>query len=213
MYLEDLNIGAELIVKSVGFDNKVEFNTKIISKNGHKVLLDAIRKDNRLINFKSDFVKTDLQYNGGEDNAIFIFENADIENIYLKDEEFAHRISSRILGTRLNRRSVIRFSLDKANTCLLKTKDNTEYANIKDVSVNGMCVISNIKASEGEIISIDFTDNSVEKKKIHLLAKIVRVDENKNFKNVYGCQLIRMSSDYEKYVMSIQRSKRKIKIN
>ena len=210
MLLKEISLGENIIIQALCNKQQVEFESKILFINEKAVILSPVLQEERLIGFSSENVKTNIIYKDAKFE--YIFKNVKILSNKNKNQYY-YIVSSELFGEKINRRKTPRYEINKS--CILTPGEHrkTEDAYIKDISINGIGIISDkdINIKKEDIIKISFEPNVREKNRIDIKAKIVRIEKNETTgKILYGCEILNESANWNKYVMEIQRSRIKL---
>lgn len=212
MYLKELEIGKEITIETNLKNKHIEFNTKIVGIEKNILILMPIIKDEKVISFSSDNIKSNIIYKN-IDNKEYIFKNVKIISKKNKNK-FFYLVSGEILGEIRNRRKTPRYEIYKHCILTPGIHKKTEEVRIKDISINGVGIVSEkkIDIKIGDIIKISLKPNEKDRTHIEISAKVVRLEINEITKEqLIGCEIVNENSYWNRYVMEIQRNRIKIK--
>lgn len=210
MLLSELNVGTPVSIKATEKNKSLEFGTEVIGKEDNALRLAVIKEGDAVINFCSEKVKLSLLVN--DEGKLLDFENIQIYNKKY-DGETVHIVFGPSESVIYNRRKTPRFPVNKVCIFSLGEHRKTEDALLHDISMTGIGIVSHEKVRVGDTVRIAFSPNA-DRTQIILAAKVVRVEElDDKSKYFYGCELLKENSALNRYIMDIQREKRKLEPN
>ena len=208
MYLHEVD-GESKVTVLVGIGSQIlAFDTKIeeVSENG--ILTEPICRDGKLVGFRTQGLVIRIQVTNASDGKVYEFSNVEILNVKTRDQKSHHRMSAKLEGKIVNRRSAVRVWLGYDAVVQIGTNRTAHEVIIKDISVSGISFVfdHSIKAEVGETVHVTFKDVGA-KTKFSLGAVIVRMEELDGGKTLAGCRLNQESNAISKYVNDKQREK------
>lgn len=141
------------------------------------------------------------------------------KSVLIKSHRFANKTIEHIIYSdenidASNRRHFFRVFIGDPGQAKLMGSTDTKQITIKDISISGVCFLSNNKDhyNIGDKIFLQYTDTQ-SGDVIQLLALIVWSNEsqinilNTTGKNIYGCRILTKNIDMQKYINEKQRQK------
>lgn len=215
MYLKELEIGKEIIIETNLKDKHIEFNTQIVGIEKNILILRPIIKDEKVVSFSSENIKSNIIYKNIDDKE-YIFKNVKIISKKNNNNKLFYFVSGENLGEIRNRRKTPRYEIYKHCILTPGIHKKTEDVRIKDISINGVGIISEkkIDIKVGDMIKIALKPNEKDRKHIEINAKVVRLEINQSTKEqLIGCEILNENSNWNKYVMEIQRKRIRVQGN
>lgn len=204
MLLGEVMRGSTVLIRSTRSIDAVEYNTKIVSMKDGRVLLEPVREEGLVINFFAERVKTNIYYIDEQDNT-YVFKNVYVSNEYDENGSVLHSVSANIVGEVMNRRSTLRYVINKPCIFTPGKHRPTENAVIRDISLVGAAIVSMSEIDIGEICRFTLNNRdgfgmtNIEVKVIRKFTDVM------TGRNLYGCTFVRESTEIAKYVMEIER--------
>lgn len=208
MFLRDLKIGTKVWIHASYKGNSMEFETSVVDVQNAVVYLDAVYYESVRIGFHNDKVKYSII--AMISNKLYKFKNATVESNTDIDSLIACTCS--IESELCNRRRTPRFDIDKP--CVFSLGDNRKAveAILHDVSMTGFSVLSKDHVDIGDEVRVAVIPTGANRQ-IMLSAKVVRKEELRKNDYLYGCNLINENSQFNAYIMDIQRKRRKVELS
>ncbi len=204
MLVQELASGTVVSVESSDNDARVNLKTYIaeITAPEDKEIIQRIRKEKKsafcilhpiyeeekLLNFASDYVASNLVY--VEDNKPYIFEKVQIVNWKLPVYGSVHIVFSTRKAITYNRRQHFRLWLGCDGFVVPVGEEKIRSCIIKDVSEGGIAFITRETENlgKGTVVETNFTD-SASSKTFKMSAVIIRSEELPDGRTIFGCRL------------------------
>ncbi len=214
MNLCDLKIGDAITVKASHGLDCIEFQSTIAGSVDGIAVMNPVISSSKPVNFVSDFVKTDILYEASN-SATYIFKNVHILNEKGMSGKLMSFIHCRDEGILLNRRETKRFVVNEV--CVFSPGPHRAAVNamIRDISMNGVCIVSTLVASVGSIGRFSFIPEKVKGLgNISEEIEICRVvNDPESDRVMCGCKFTSHNNMINKYVAAYQRQLLKDKAN
>lgn len=215
-----INIEASDGIKSLSFETTVAApsdvedvakleEVKKAKPNMKFTVLDPIRREEKLINFVSDYVTSNLVAII-EGNKPFIWRGVSIINLRLPKYGSVHIVLSTREAVNYNRRQNYRLTLDCEGMIKIRTAEKESIFNVfvKDLSESGIGF--NIKGTQGlergSGVLIEFKDSGQE---FRVDAVVIRVQDNGNDRYTMGCKIRQRSPIIAKFINQKQKDRMK----
>lgn len=208
MVLEELGVKTQVIVQSRTKIDTIEFNAVITDIDKVGVWLDIDKADDKIINFTSDDVKSDIIAYVGE--KMFVFKNVKIL-IEGHDGKKSHYCWKGTVGELVNRRSTPRYIVNRTCSMRRNRHSGVTRAHLKDVSQEGFAVICTGEPKLGDLINISLTlDGTL----LFFEGEAVRIIEDNSHlfgeRKLVGCKLLNDNKNLNQWIMRIQRERLRI---
>lgn len=214
MNLCDLKHGEVITIKASHGLDCIEFQSTIIGNTNGITTMDTVISSSKPVNFVSDFVKTDILYEASN-NATYIFKNVHIINEKDTNDRLVSFIHCSDEGILLNRRETKRFVVNEV--CVFSPGPHRAAVNamIRDISMDGVCIVSTLAASVGSIGRFSFIPEKVKGLgNISEEIEICRVVNDPDSDRVMcGCKFTSHNNMINKYIAAYQRQLLKDKAN
>ena len=191
MYIEELMPGTEITleVSSKVTTNKITFKTKAIANfNGspHTLLVEPIRKDNKILNFKGCVIKASTNIENRD--YVFLLTRAAIAKV---GKDSYHALICEIDTQPINRRDCYRVMLSEDAVIRIGENTKTIECITRDLSISGISFLipKEEKTIIGDVISSQFLYKP-NNKTYKVKAKIVRVEDFDERMKIVGCEII-----------------------
>lgn len=231
MYISEISAGTIVELEAVVGNTKLEFESLAVTiedKQQLKLLeqatksvpyaaIEAIRKDDKVIGFPSQGVVYKVTNVAGESQKAFEWPNIKVKQVGFPTGEKYHILISANEGKEVNRRERYRLWLGCDAIAQIGLNKTTYNVVIKDISATGISFILDKRLfTEGKTppkvettVVLTFYDTSTETH-FRLTAKIVRIVDMDETRNLYGCQLLKESEAISKFIYDKQRERAKI---
>ena len=194
---ETINIQFSLNEKQFDFESKVLGSLKGF------ILIEPIIVNEKILNFGSTNIATDIVYNRENDKPI-LWRHAKLNLVHSKNG--AKYCVKDVLGKEINRRSAFRTFIGLSAKCQIGCNTKPEEVIIKDVSTAGFSFVvdNNEKINNKQNCHITFEDSMLGYfvSLNGIIERIQKIDENKF---ICGCKLIREYNGLDEYVNIKQR--------
>lgn len=212
MKISDLSVGQELkILVSIG-EQQLEFPSSVEQTNPKKKLayLAPAMKNGKILNFNGKGILTSLLVQL-PDSKPLVFRNVTLNTIKKGDGTFCYGMECLSEGLELNRRGAFRCSIDLRTVLRVGLNRTTFDVILRDVSTTGFsfvfcnsdgtCEVGNSVHS----VLNDYLEESCENFSFQLYGMIVRSEELKNGRVVYGCRLVTPVHGLDQYIAKRER--------
>lgn len=202
MRLSELQVGTSLQL-AVSFENQhFEFETKIDLIHKSKVMLEPVRKDNKLLNVHGKNVQTDLLLIRENEKPI-LWKNVDIVTTKYKHGLY-YMVDGEINGKEYNRRGAYRMFVGETLDAKIGIKANSSIQVIlKDISNSGFAIINNEEIDGGDdafiFLSYQAKMGDVVRN-LPLMGKVVRKMTLQDGRILYGCALVKKNDMIGHYI-------------
>lgn len=178
------------------------------------LVADNIRVDGKLLVFEDarDSVQVDL-WAVVENRPPMIYRDVDVQRGYdvIPDVHKCLLVRPVTQGKAMNKRAAFRVSVGMPCRITAHRTNTSYHGRVKDVSTSGFAVefASNVLEEEliyRDAIIIEFTDPTIDDKKISVEGALVRTEKGKSV-TLLGCQCRDTSKEYLSYVMKKQTAK------
>ena len=188
MLLSELEQGAKVLLLLTIDGKHFEFETIVQGKHKHDVLLEPIRKDQKILNVQSDQVDVDIMYMREDDKPI-LWKEVKMDCIRHKHKIY-YASEAANEGREYNRRGAYRLYIG-------------EEIHLKDLSNTGFAFIykEELKDADGAFVYMTYMAQ-YEKKvtEIALFGKIVRTMPLDDGRFLYGCALMKKNEMIGHYI-------------
>ena len=194
LLLSELEQGAKVLLLLTIDGKHFEFETIVQGKHKHDVLLEPIRKDQKILNVQSDQVDVDIMYMREDDKPI-LWKEAKMECIRHKHKIY-YASEAANEGREYNRRGAYRLYIGEEIHARIGHSGREKIVHLKDLSNTGFAFIykEELKDADGAFVYMTYMAQYEEKvTEIALFGKIVRtmpLDDGRFF--------VRMCSNEEK---------------
>lgn len=209
MYITDIEVGDELLIKSYYYDTdtygdtEVNIRTTCTEVLSAGILTDELRTDDgNPINFESDKVCTDV-YLIREPEAPIVWKNVAIKRIGLAGRQI-HGIVSKQTGIKINRRNRFRVPVRTRTTADFGLGDKSVEVVVRDVSYTGFAIVA---PGEEELHQYDQVQITFDDIGFHLTLEGYAVRREKADENrvIYGCIINQRDDKLEEYLKEKER--------
>jgi len=205
MYLYELEIGTPVRIECTNMIHTISFDTVVKGKRGSEVIVNAIRREQLLVNFDSDKVRKSVIVSvEGKD---VIFSKVTVYKV-TENKEAAHVLCCESEGIATNRRSAQRFIMNVPCMFTLSKDSHVKHATLHDIGLTGFSFLSRDTIDLGEMIEASFNDTATSNLAsiLYFKGEIVRVDESTiSGLYSYGVKIDKESKQLQDFVMKLQR--------
>lgn len=226
MYIKELESGTGINIEASNGFKTLTFETKVACPKDEDDLnrleevkkvkpyvkftvLDPIRREDKLVNFVSEYVTSNLVAIV-EGNKPFIWRNVSIVNMRLPKYGSVHIVFSVREAVSYNRRQHYRLTLDREGVIRIRTADHEKVYNVfvKDISESG--VGFSIKGTQGlergSGCIVEFSDSGQD---FRIDVVVIRVQDNGNDRYTMGCKIRQRSAMVAKFINQKQKDRMK----
>lgn len=231
MFINELNIGTELLIEVTDKQNSLNFSTIIKSANNEKdqeyldiiaeklrhapmVLIDKVIYEEKVVNFEgSGFI---CNVSTTFEDKPFLWQNVRIPKVTLPSGETTHLLIAIDNIEPYNRRAEYRCFLGIEGYLRVGDSRSIHNALVRDISNSGVGFIlsDDTVVKQGDIVNVSWYDghySTTRKEIVDVLYKVdahvVRVIPMNNNRRLIGCILDEPSNTISKYVMLKQRER------
>lgn len=234
MYISDMGIDVELKLEVNGGATKMEFSSKVVgiedkkqrkmldaaSKGYPYAIVDAFRKDGKIVNFPPKGVSYKVIYIDPSSKKVFEFANVVVKPTMLPTGEKLHMLISPSEMKEFNRRENFRLWLGSSAVAQLGLNKENFDVILKDISATGVAFILENRLLENVLakpkvstpVVLSFHDDTTERN-FKLNATIVRMEKVDEMRTLYGCKFKQESDAITKLINDKQRERAKVNYN
>lgn len=201
MLLSELEQGAKVLLLLTIDGKHFEFETIVQGKHKHDVLLEPIRKDQKILNVQSDQVDVDIMYMREDDKPI-LWKGAKMGCIRHKHKIY-YASEAANEGREYNRRGAYRLYIGEEIHARIGHSGREKIVHLKDLSNTGFAFIykEELKDADGAFVYMTYMAQYEEKvTEIALFGKIVRTMPLDDGRFLYGCALMKKNEMIGHYI-------------
>lgn len=193
-YLTGIEEGQEITIacKLPMQENEIEFKATVTQTTQQYIVLDVPRVDDKRLSFKG--VNTSILTE--KDGGAYVFTPCNI--VFYKGVYVAQCTKE---ARKINRRKNFRVGISIMGS-MIRGTDSPVNVYVRDVSASGFSITTERNLNIGEEITVRYSDMGI---KLSLTGNIVRMVNEEEGKNIYGCKLLRESEGIAQYVQQKQR--------
>lgn len=193
-YIRDIPEGQSVTItcKLPHQENEIEFRATVSQANAQYIVLDIPKVEDKHLSFKGVTTSILTERDGGA------YEFTPCNVVYYKGFYIAQCLNE---GHKINRRKNFRVGISIIGS-MIRGGDSPVNVYVRDVSASGFSITTERELSLGEEITVRYSDMGI---KISLTGNIVRMVNEEEGKNIYGCRLLRESEGIAQYVQQKQR--------
>lgn len=193
-YIRDIPEGQSVTItcKLPHQENEIEFRATVSQVNPQYLVMDIPKVEDKHLSFKGVTTSLLTELNGGA------YEFTPCNIVYYKGFYIAQCLNE---GRKINRRKNFRVGISIIGS-MIRGGDNPVNVYVRDVSASGFSITTERELSLGEEITVRYSDMGI---KISLTGTVVRMVNEEEGKNIYGCKLLRESEGIAQYVQQKQR--------
>lgn len=210
MLLEELAPGSKITIL-VGIGSQtLTFDSVLEEPSENGILTTPVYRNDKLVGFRTKGLIIRIQVTNVSDQKVYEFTNVEILNVKTQDEQIHHKMTCKMPGKQINRRTAVRVWIGKEGIAQIGVHRTAYEVLVKDISISGISFIfeKDLHVEQGTIAHITFNDTEA-RTKFSLSAIIVRTAQVDDNKFLYGCRLNQESPAVAKYVNDKQREKLK----
>lgn len=211
MKIEEIPAGQLITLSASIGSEQLDFATVVQEPYAkkHLVLADPIYKDNKVITFRAKNLIVNMTVQLPEQPP-FIFKNVAVELMKKPDNTLCYTISTLAEGKVLNRRESFRCFVGTNTTVMCATNREAYDATIRDISIGGFALVCDAETGfkEGQVLHVllsDYIEELAENFSFHLYGIIVRTEELRGGRILYGCRMNTKVVGIENYIMKKER--------
>lgn len=210
MKLNELDTGANIILKVNIQEQSFEFASYIIDKNKNGVFAEPVRMDDKVISFGGESVHIDLMYIR-KDKPPFVWKNVVCTTIQSSGTT-KYQLTVNGEGYEMNRREAFRIFVGVNGVIQIGTNRKALDIIVKDVSETGFAVVAqdDMERFVNMPVRMVFTDMNRSFALMGLIVRKVVIAPNKI---LYGCRLGVQNSELSRYITEKQRQQMSVNKN
>lgn len=203
MFLTEIEEGQSLTISVLQGEERAEFDSVAVMQIEEGLLIESIRHNNQLVNFKHKNVNISLTVNL---NPLPVrFDDVNVDAVKYKGNIY-HLVKAKLRGEEVNRRGGFRVFIGETGYVQINGQGEEKTITVKDVSISGFSIVSSEELQVGGgTIKLTYVDDE---QKILLRGVVVRQEELPNSKILYGCELLHTPSSFGKYLNKKQMDKK-----
>ena len=201
LLLSELEQGAKVLLLLTIDGKHFEFETIVQGKHKHDVLLEPIRKDQKILNVQSDQVDVDIMYMREDDKPI-LWKEVKMDCIRHKHKIY-YASEAANEGREYNRRGAYRLYIGEEIHARIGHSGREKIVHLKDLSNTGFAFIykEELKDADGAFVYMTYMAQYEEKvTEIALFGKIVRTMPLDDGRFLYGCALMKKNEMIGHYI-------------
>lgn len=210
MLLQEMESGSRATIL-VGIGSQtLAFDTTVEEPAEDGILTQPIYRDEKLVGFKTKGLVIRIQITNASDNKVYEFMNVEILNVKTQDEQIHHKITCKLPGKQINRRTAVRVWVGIEGIAQIGIHKTAYEVLVKDISISGISFIfhKDLNVDSGTLAHIVFNDSDF-RMKFSISSIIVRKEVLKDGRVLYGCRMNQESQIIAKYVNDKQRAQLK----